>query len=147
MIHHTRGYSKASYRDWGDINAEIGRNIGAYDKSNTVGRYRFRKTSSQGEDQIEWLTEHGLCRVNSFFYVKKRGTWLNHGNKTWHEIDGFITREEDRHRIMKALKIKSNEMLSDHKIVEMKIKTKTLRHSNERKQKKRGNINWEKMMN
>ena len=40
----------------GNINAQIGRNIGAYDKSNTVGR----------EDQIEWLTEHELCWVNSF---------------------------------------------------------------------------------
>ena len=79
--------------------------------------------------------------------MKKIGTWFNRGNKTWYEIDGFITREEDRHRIVKALKIKSNEMLSDHKIVEMKLKTKIPRHSNRRKQKKRGNINWEKMMN
>ena len=38
-------------------------------------------------------------------------------------------------------------MLSDHKIVEVKLKTKTPRHSNGRKQKKRGNINWEKMSN
>ena len=38
-------------------------------------------------------------------------------------------------------------MLSDHKIVEMKLRTKTPRHSDERKQKKRVNINWEKMMN
>ena len=37
-------------------------------------------------------------------------------------------------------------MLSDNKIVEMKLTTKTPRHSTERKQKKRGNINWEKMM-
>ena len=78
--------------------------------------------------------------------MKKIGTWFNRGNKTWYEIDGFIAREEDRHRIVKALEIKSNEMLSDHKIVEMKLKTKTPRHSNGRKQKKRGNVNWEKMM-
>ena len=38
-------------------------------------------------------------------------------------------------------------MLSDDRIVEMKLKTKTPRHSNGRKQKKRGNINWEKTMN
>ena len=68
--------------------------------------------------------------------MKKRGTWLNRGNKTWYEIDGFTTREEDRHRIAKALKIKSNEMLSDHKVVEMKLKTKKPRHPNGRKQKK-----------
>ena len=119
-----------------DINVQIGRNIGAYDKSNKVGRYGFRRRNPQGEDQIEWLTEHGLCWVNSIFDVKKRGTWFNCGHKTWYEIDGFITREEDRHRIVRALKIKNNEMLSDLKIV-----------ANERKQKKRGNINWEKMMN
>ena len=52
---------------WGDINAQIGRNIGAYDKSNTVGRYGFRKRNPYEEDQIEWLTEHRLCWVNSFF--------------------------------------------------------------------------------
>ena len=79
--------------------------------------------------------------------MKKRGTWFNRGNRTRYEIDGFITREEDRHRIAKALKIKSNEMLSDYKIVEMKMKMKTPRHSNERRQKKRGNINWRQMMN
>ena len=79
--------------------------------------------------------------------MRKRGTWLNRGNKTWYEIDGFITREEDRHRIVKTVKIKSSEMLSDHKIVEMKLKMRTPRYSNERKQKKRRNINWEKMMN
>ena len=73
--------------------------------------------------------------------MKKRGTWLNRGNKTWYEIDGFIPREEDRYRIVKALKIKSNEMLSDHMIVEMKLKMKTPRHSSERKQKKRENVN------
>ena len=38
-------------------------------------------------------------------------------------------------------------MLSDHKIVEMKLKMKKPRHSNERRQKKRRNIIWEKMMN
>ena len=38
-------------------------------------------------------------------------------------------------------------MLSDDRSVEMKLKRKTPRHSNGRKQKKRGNINWEKTMN
>ena len=37
----------------GGTNAQIGRSIGAYDKSNAVGRYGFRKTNLQGEDQIE----------------------------------------------------------------------------------------------
>ena len=63
----------------GDINAQIGRNVGAYDKSNTMGRNGIRKINPQGEDQIEWLT--GLW-VNSFFYVTNRGTWFNRGNKT-----------------------------------------------------------------
>ena len=35
----------------GDINAQIGRNIGAYEKSNTVGSYGFSKTKPKGEDQ------------------------------------------------------------------------------------------------
>ena len=32
--------------------------------------------------------------------MKKRGTWFNRASKTWYEIDGFITREEGRHRIV-----------------------------------------------
>ena len=79
--------------------------------------------------------------------MKKRGAWFNCGNKTWYEIDGFIAREEERHRIVKALKIKNNEMLSDHKIVEVKLKMKAPRHSNERRQKNSASINWEKMIN
>ena len=111
------GTSKQIVVIGGDSNAQIGRNIGVYDKSNTVGRCGFRRTNPQGEDQIEWLTEHELCWVNSFFYMKKRGTWFNRASKTWYEIDRFITREEVRHRNIKALKSKHNEMLSDHKIV------------------------------
>ena len=41
----------------------------------------------QGEDIIDWLTEQGLCWVNSFFQVKKRGTWFNLTNKAWYELD------------------------------------------------------------
>ena len=74
----------------GNSNVQIGSNIGAYDKSNTVGRYGFRRTNPQKGDQIEWLAEHGLCWLSSFFYVKKGGTWLNRSNRTWYEIDGFI---------------------------------------------------------
>ena len=81
------------------------------------------------------------------FYVKKRGTWFIRGIKPWYKIDGFKKTEEDRHRIVKALKIKSNETLSNYKIVEMKLKMKIPRYSNKGKQKKRGNTNWEKMMN
>ena len=66
--------------------------------------------------------------------MKKRGTWFNRGNKTWYEIDGFMKREDDRHRILKALIIKNDKMLSDHKIVEMKLKMS--RRSNEGKQSK-----------
>ena len=73
------GYSKASCRDrGGDINAQIGRNVGAYDNGK-IWNYGIRKTNPQGEDQIEWLT--GLW-VNSFFYLKNRGTWFNRSNKT-----------------------------------------------------------------
>ena len=78
--------------------------------------------------------------------MKKRGTWFSRGNKTWYETDRFIARVEDRQNY-KSSEIKSNEMLSDHKIVEMKLKTKKLKHLNEGKKKKRRNINWEKMMN
>ena len=79
----TRGTSKqvVVIGGGGNMNAQFGRNIGAYGKSNTVGIYGFGRTSSQGDDQIEWLTEHGSCQVNSFFYVKKRDIWFNRGYK------------------------------------------------------------------
>ena len=55
----TRGCSKASCCDRGDINAQICRNVGAYDKSTTMGRYGIRRTNPQVEGQIEWLTVQG----------------------------------------------------------------------------------------
>ena len=66
---------------WGDVNAQIGRKLGAYDKSTAVGRYGFRRTNPQGEDLIDWLTEHGLSWFNSFFYAKKGSTRFKRGNK------------------------------------------------------------------
>ena len=94
---------------------------GDMDSGEQTHKEKLKLNDSQSMDYV------GLIHL---FIRRNAAHWLNHGHKACYEIEGFITREEDRHRTIKALEIKNNEMLPDHKIVEVKLKAKIPRHSN-----------------
>ena len=135
----------------GDFNAQIGRSTNNGNRS--TGNFGLVATNQQGEDLKDWLNNRDLCWVNSFFFVKRRGTWYNRSHNTWHEIDGFITRINDRHLSTKKVCIQRHNLLSDHnpvvitlnKSIAVKLNKRSNRHGLYNI-KKNTNINWEKLM-
>ena len=41
-----------------------------------------------------------MAHVNRFIRYKRRGTWRHLATGTWHELDEFLVRGEERHRMM-----------------------------------------------
>jgi len=98
----------------GDVNAQIGRN--EIVNSNIVGKFGCNYTNDQGEELVQWLRENDLSWVNSFHFIRKRGTWYNRSVRKWYELDGFITHLQDRKHVVKKIKVVRT-LLSDHKAV------------------------------
>ena len=63
----------------GDFNAQIGRT--KIDNSNGVGKFGYSYTKGQGEELVQWLRENDLSWVNSFHFIRRRGTWYNRSVK------------------------------------------------------------------
>ena len=90
--------------------------------------------------------------MNSFYFQKKRGTWWNPSLKRWYEIDGFITKAQDRHEMIRSFKVGDlKPLLSDHKPVEIKlkvtsIKPKIIKLIKMKQKNKQPNIKCEQLM-
>ena len=124
----------------GDHNAHIGRER----TGDTNGRYGLcTPTTEAGEDLLDWCGVNDLQWVNSYYNVRKRGTWFNKSHRNWYELDGFLMRRGERHQVARRLEIVNEFTLSDHKpvtlhlrIPEKKRKTRQIRNPN---------INWERL--
>ena len=72
--------------------------------------------------------------------------------KRWYEIDGFITKAQDRHEMIRSFKVGDlKPLLSDHKPVEIKlkvasIKPKIIKLIKMKQKNKQPNIKWERLM-
>ena len=124
----------------GDHNAHIGQE----EPSDTNGRYGLRTaTGDAGHDLLDWCLAHELQWVNPFSNHKRRGTWFNKSHCKWYELDGFLMRKRERHRLAKKMEVGSNAGLSDHKPVtlHLKIPKKPRRTI----PKPNPSINWEKL--
>ena len=90
----------------GDFNA----NVGKWNAREVLcGKYGV------GRDLVDWCEENGLEHVNSYMKHARRGTWFNLRYGRWYEMDGFIVRKGERHRIVMSLKTLSEWGLSDHR--------------------------------
>ena len=96
----------------GDWNAHIG---GGEERQKVCGRFGLRETNGQGEVLLEWLEENGLTNVNSFFNHQRRGTWFHMHLRQWYELDGFVMRNNQRHKFAKKVMTICESSLSDHK--------------------------------
>ena len=90
-----------------------------------------------------------LSSVNSFHFIRRRGTWYNRSVQKWYEVDGFITHVQDRKHVVKKIKVVGT-LHSDHNAVCMtlhKNKVRKIARSNRRVHgpKPRRNINWQKL--
>ena len=70
------------------------------DRECVVGVGRMNEA---GRDLIDWCEEHGLEYVNSFMRHERRGTWFNVRYGRWYELDGFLVRKGERHRMVERM--------------------------------------------
>ena len=123
----------------GDHNAHIGRE----ERGPANGKYGLTTPSTiAGEDLIDWFKTNEMQWVNSFFNIKKRGTWFNESHKRWYELDGFVMRKDERHKLCKSMKVTDDNALSDHQPITLTIRTTSKNNRLARTQRK-PNLNWE----
>ena len=67
------------------------------------------------------MEENQLCWVNGFFNEKKRGTWRSNFTGWWYELDGFVMREEERHKFAKKVKTIGENIISVHRLKKMVV--------------------------
>ena len=86
----------------GDHNAHIGRER----PTETNGRYGLcTPTTAAGEDMLDWCEVNELQWVNSYYNLRRRGTWFNKSHCTWYELDVFLMRKGDRHLVARNLEV------------------------------------------
>ena len=123
----------------GDWNAHIG---GGEERQRVCGKFGLRETNGQGMILLEWLEENDLTHVNSFFNHQRRGTWFHMHLRRWYELDGFVMRDNQRHKFAKKLTTVCESSLSDHKpkLLKLEINQKIKK---KKREKRIPRIKWE----
>ena len=125
----------------GDFNANVGMNE---QRAGVCGKYGIGRMNEAGRDLIEWCEQHGLVYVNSYMQHARRGTWFHMRFARWYELDGFIVRKNERHRMVKRMWTMDDGALSDHRPKCMKVKVRNKRWRTERTNENRvPRIKWE----
>ena len=127
----------------GDFNAHVG---GNEDRPGVCGKFGLRESNYQGRSLLEWCEDNNLCHVNSFFNQRRRGTWFHTILGRWYEIDGFIMRNNQRHKHARKMNTIGEASLSDHKPKVMLLETK-VKLKKKKKEKKQPRIKWEMLRN
>ena len=96
----------------GDVNAHVGRGS---QRAGVCRRFGLRTSNTAKKELLECLSENGLCWVNSFFNHRRRRTWFSNIHCQWYELDGFIMREDQRHKLVRKLRTLAESALSGHK--------------------------------
>ena len=104
----------------GDHNAQVGRE-GEVDR--VKGKYGLTTpTNEAGENLIEWCQEQDMAYANSFSPHQRRGTWFSAIHRRWYELDGFILKAKQRHKVMRGMRVLEETGMSDHRPVRLELK-------------------------
>ena len=96
----------------GDWNANVERGSA---RNGVCGDFGVGKMNDAGRDLIEWCEANGLAYANSFVRHAERGTWFNRMYGRWCELDGFVVRQNERHRMIRKIRSERMNELPDHK--------------------------------
>ena len=107
------------------------------------GRCGKGMMNEAGRDPMEWCSINELAYVNSFYRHGRRGTWQHPRNGRWYELDGFLVRKGERHRLVKGMKAMSGSDLSDHVAKSMTVKVYEKRWRMEGGVRRPPRIKWE----
>ena len=127
----------------GDFNAHIGQ---GEDRQGVCGRFGLRESNEQGRILLDWCEENNLAQVNSFFNHQRRGTWFSIPLRRWYELDGFLMRDNQRHKFVKKVWTANESTLSDHKPKIMRLEMNR-KLKKKKKIKRPPRIKWEKLKN
>ena len=125
----------------GDFNAHVG---GGEDRRGVCGKFGLRESNEQGRNLLDWCEENHLTHLNSFYNHKRRGTWFSVPLKRWYELDGFIMKDNQRHKYVKKIWTMNESTLSDHKPKMMKLEMEK-KLQKKKRVKKKPRIKWEKL--
>ena len=119
----------------GDFNSYVGRQS---QRDGVCGKYGLStRTGEAGSSLLDWCEENNLQRVNTFYHMRKKGTWFNQMHKKWYELDGFLMKPMQRHRLVKKMMVMQDMTHSDHKPVWITISRGKRRRDTERKDARR----------
>ena len=124
----------------GDFNASVGRNRG---RNGVYGNQGLGRMNESGRDFVQWCEMNGLAYVNSYMRHERRGTWQHPATGVWYELDGFLVRKEERHKLVKRMRTMTKEDLSDHEPKGMTVRVKRKRWRTEGGQRRTPRIKWE----
>lgn len=103
----------------GDFNAKLGKK---QDESEfSLGQHGIGKRNNRGNTLLQFLLEHNLHAMNTFFKKAKhrRWTWISSDGNTKNEIDFIIT---DRKRLVQDVTVLNRVSVgSDHRMVRATI--------------------------
>ena len=126
----------------GDFNAHIG---SGEDRPGVCGKFGLRQTNHQGRELLDWMEENRLCYVNSFSNHKRRGTWFNPALRRWYELDGFMMRNHQRHKLVRKICTIGESSLSDHLPKKLTVQITVDKKFNRPRKKPPPRIVWEKL--
>ena len=124
----------------GDHNANIGRNS---ERDGVCGKYGIGRINEAGIDLVNWCEEHRLAIANSYFRQVRRGTWFSMIWGRWYELDGFIVRSRDRHRLVRSIRTIEEGTFSDHKPKSMIVRVRKRKWRVDRREGRVPRVRWE----
>ena len=84
-------------------------------RNGVCGDFGVGRMNDAGRDLIEWCEANGLAYANSFVRHAERGTCYNRMYGRWYELDGFVVRQNERHRMIRRMRGERMNELSDRK--------------------------------
>ena len=125
----------------GDFNASVGRNrVG---RNGVYGTFGINEMNDAGRDWMDWCGTNGLAYVNSYMRHARRGTWQHPRTGRWYELDGFLVRKEERHRLVRRMKTMNECVLSDHTAKSMTVRVNERRWRAIGGERRPPRIKWE----
>ena len=86
-----------------------------------------------------------MIYVRSFYNHKRRRSWFNPALRRWYELDGFMMRNSQRHKLVNKVSTIGEISLSDHKPKKLKIELNKPKRRQTTQRKKTPRINFERL--
>lgn len=107
----------------GDFNAKLGKRED--DSETSIGNFSFDQRNERRDLLLNFLQQHNIFAVNSFFprKLQRKWTWANAGRITKNEMNYIITNHKNI--VQNVIVLNNFSTGSDHRMVRAKVVTNT----------------------